>query len=175
MSLIRGASAPDVHKLPARVRAARHADLPAVLELLRHAGLPTDGVASQFPDAFAVVEADDSVVGTMGIETYAGNGLLRSAVVAPGWRERGAGHALLSNRLEWAATQGLGTVYLLTTSAERYFARHGFTTVDRDLVPAPVRQSCEFASACPASAVVMARRIATPAATRADRGSSDEP
>lgn len=46
-------------------------------------------------------------------------------------------------------------VYLLTTSAESYFPKFGFVRVTREHVPASVKESIEFRSACPASAIVM--------------------
>ena len=52
-------------------------------------------------------------------------------------------------------------MYLLTTTAERYFARFGFVQIARDDVPGAVQQSVEFREACPASAVVMRTELST--------------
>ena len=46
-------------------------------------------------------------------------------------------------------------VYLLTTTADGFFPRFGFSRITRDDVPDSVKGSVEFRSACPASAVVM--------------------
>jgi len=46
-------------------------------------------------------------------------------------------------------------IYLLTTTAERYFPKFGFTRIARAEVPATVLASIEFVSACPTTAVVM--------------------
>jgi amino-acid N-acetyltransferase len=51
-------------------------------------------------------------------------------------------------------------VFLLTTTAERFFPRFGFEEIARDEVPASVQASVEFQSACPASAIVMRKRLA---------------
>jgi amino-acid N-acetyltransferase len=56
-------------------------------------------------------------------------------------------------------SRGLRALYLLTTTAEHYFPRFGFTRVDRSAVPADIRATEEFRSACPASATVMARPL----------------
>jgi N-acetylglutamate synthase-like GNAT family acetyltransferase len=55
-----------------------------------------------------------------------------------------------------AEAKGLGGLDLLTTTAERYFPGFGFRAVSRADVPADVRETEEFRSACPASAAVMA-------------------
>jgi amino-acid N-acetyltransferase len=56
-----------------------------------------------------------------------------------------------------AEARGIPALYLLTTTAERYFPRFGFEVVERAEVPDDVRTTAEFTSACPASAVVMRR------------------
>jgi amino-acid N-acetyltransferase len=53
-------------------------------------------------------------------------------------------------------------VYLLTVAWERYYTKFGFVRVDRAAVPDTVKVSVAFTSACPASALVMHRRIAPP-------------
>jgi amino-acid N-acetyltransferase len=50
-------------------------------------------------------------------------------------------------------------IYLLTTTAERYFPKFGFERIARDDVPATVRTSVEFTSACPSSAAVFRKRL----------------
>jgi amino-acid N-acetyltransferase len=66
-----------------------------------------------------------------------------------------------------AEARGIHALYLLTTTAERYFPSFGFRTIDRGEVPDDVRATEEFTSACPASATVMTRPLATrtPSAT----------
>jgi amino-acid N-acetyltransferase len=56
-----------------------------------------------------------------------------------------------------AESRGIHALYLLTTSADRYFPSFGFRTIARDDVPADVRETAEFREACPASATVMCR------------------
>jgi amino-acid N-acetyltransferase len=50
-------------------------------------------------------------------------------------------------------------IYLLTTTAERYFPKFGFERIARTDVPATVQTSIEFTSACPASAAVMRKLL----------------
>jgi amino-acid N-acetyltransferase len=51
-------------------------------------------------------------------------------------------------------------VFLLTTTAERFFPKFGFEQIARDEVPASVKASVEFRSACCASAIVMRKQLA---------------
>ena len=53
----------------------------------------------------------------------------------------------------------LELVFLLTTTAERFFPKFGFEQIARDDVPPSVQASVEFRSACPASAIVMRKRL----------------
>jgi amino-acid N-acetyltransferase len=106
-----------------------------------------------------VAVADDGIVGAAGVEVYGRSGLLRSVAVDPAWRGRGLGMQLTRERLAWAEARGLDTVYLLTTTAAGFFPRLGFAPVDRDAVPATVRESTQFAGVCPSTAAVLALRI----------------
>lgn len=139
-----------------RIRPARSEDLESVRRLLGDAGLPVEGLETGFDDGYVVALVDGEIVGAEGIERWGDCGLLRSAVVGRAWQGRGVGDALTRERLSWARARGLRALYLLTTTAEDYFPRFGFRRVRREDVPAEVRRSAEFVSACPASAVVLA-------------------
>jgi amino-acid N-acetyltransferase len=62
--------------------------------------------------------------------------------------------------LKVATDRGSHTAFLLTTTAENFFPKLGFGRISRDEVPASIQASIEFQSACPASAVVMRKRLA---------------
>jgi amino-acid N-acetyltransferase len=140
------------------VRPAGESDYPAVAELLQAAGLPLAGVPRSLT-GFYVAEERGRVLGAVGLELHGGDGLLRSAVVAPAARGTGIGLTLVDRILTDARRRGLGAVYLLTTTAEGYFPRFGFSRVAREEVPDPVQASVEFREACPASAVVMRKLV----------------
>jgi len=140
------------------LRDAGAPDLPAVIGLLSGAGLPTAGVPVGL-EGFIVAEDANGLVGVAGLERYGPAGLLRSAAVTPSARRSGVGGALVRRILADAAARGVTDVYLLTTTAESYFPRHGFSRVAREAVPEPVQASVEFQGVCPSSAVVMHRRV----------------
>lgn len=136
------------------LRAAGAADLDPVRRLLEDAGLPTAGVADPVT-RLVVAEEDGALVGVAGLEVHGRNGVLRSVAVDPSMRGRGLGRRLTDRVLETARESGLRRIYLLTTTAEKYFPRLGFRRADRDGAPDEVRRSVEFREACPASAVAM--------------------
>ena len=142
-----------------RVRPAAPADFAAVERLLTASGLPLDGVHEAL-SGFVVAEVGDDVVGVAGLEVCCDNALLRSVAVSPAWRSHGLGRALVTRVISDAEAQGIRALYLLTTTAERYFPSFGFRHITREEVPTDVRETAEFHSACPASAVVMCRECA---------------
>jgi amino-acid N-acetyltransferase len=147
--------------MPAHVRAATPEDLPAVERLVTASGLPLDGLRDAFP-TFVVAQAGDDIVGVAGLEVCCDNALLRSVAVADAWRAHGVGRALVERVIADAEARGLNALYLLTTTADRYFPKFGFRTITRDDVPDDVRATKEFTSACPASAIVMCRECSAP-------------
>lgn len=138
----------------AAVRRATSADYRAVVGLLKAAGLPAAGVPATLAD-FYVAEDQGRIVGAVGLELYGPDALLRSAVVDPAARGTRVGQALVERILGHAREHGVQAVYLLTTTAERYFPRFGFDRIDRGEVPEGVKLSVEFQGACPESAVAM--------------------
>lgn len=138
----------------ATIRAAGASDLPAILALLEDAALPTDGIDGPGTDLL-VAELGGRIVGLAGLERYGETALLRSVAVARAARGRGLGALLSTRMLEAAALGGARAVYLLTTTAESYFPRIGFRRVGRGAVPAAVRESVEFTTACPSTATAM--------------------
>ena len=143
------------------VRAASAVDAPAVLALLERSALPTDGVADHLGD-FLVAERDGRIAGVAGLERYGDAALLRSVAVSEVARGEGVGGLLTARAVESAAAGGARSVYLLTTTAESYFPRHGFRPTERASVPARVRESVEFTTACPATAAVMVLNLKEP-------------
>ena len=140
------------------LRTAKESDLTAVVDLLGRANLPIAGVA-EAPSHFVMAESDGKLVGVVGLELYGESALLRSAAVEESWRGSGVGRVLVERALDVARERGIADVFLLTTTAEHYFPRFGFSCVSRDSVTAGVKSSIEFQDACPASATVMRKSL----------------
>jgi amino-acid N-acetyltransferase len=151
-------SAPDGRCVT--LRRASPSDREVILAILRSLDLPTAGVPDWL-ERFWVADHEGRVVGVAGMELYGDGGLLRSVAVSPEWRGSGIGRALIDRVLEAGRAAGVRDVYLLTTTAEHYFPRLGFACISREEVPGLVRASVEFTSACPSSAVVMQKKLAS--------------
>ena len=141
-----------------RIERATREDAGALLALMERADLPTDGLSDHL-DAALVARDGDRVVGSAAIEVYSDGGLLRSVAVDADHRGAGLGERLTAAAIEDAERRELPALYLLTTTAERFFPRFGFEPISRDQVPASVQDSIEFRGACPASAIVMLKRL----------------
>lgn len=141
------------------IHAADASDLPAVRRLLETQHLPLDGI-DESVSTMVVAKQGSRVVGAAAVELYVDGALLRSVVVDPMVQGQGLGHRLSEAALSIARDRGTRTAFLLTTTAEKFFPKLGFETIVRDDVPASVQASIEFQSACPASAVVMRKRLA---------------
>lgn len=138
----------------ATIRQASAGDFDAVSGLLKDSSLPLAGVPRSL-DGFLVAESNGALVGVAGLERCCDNALLRSVAVRPEWRSKGLGHLLVERVIADAEHQGIHGLYLLTTTAEHYFPSFGFEKIARDAVPADVRETEEFRSACPATATAM--------------------
>ena len=136
------------------LRPAIASDLASVERLLVESGLPTAGVAEALC-TFVVAARESTIVGVVGLELCCDHGLLRSTAVDPAYRDLGLGRALVERIIAEAEARGIDALYLLTTTAERYFPSFGFVATTRDEVPLPVRETVEFTSACPVTAPVM--------------------
>jgi amino-acid N-acetyltransferase len=144
--------------LSIQLRLATSDDLPEILALLGDSKLPVAGVREALSH-FIVAYRADRLVGVVGFEAYGRYALLRSAAVRSSEQGSGLGRALVEQLLAEAERNGVRELYLLTTTAQRWFVRFGFEEVARDDVPEAVRRSVEFNGACPETAVVMRRQV----------------
>lgn len=136
------------------VRPAGQGDLPFIRLLLMSVDLTVAGVG-EHADHFLVVEDAGKIVACAGLETYGFHALLRSVAVHPHYRNRGLATLLVTRLVDQTRQDRLHAVYLLTTSAEAYFRRLGFTTIPREDVDPSVKQSAEFAEGVCATARAM--------------------
>jgi amino-acid N-acetyltransferase len=136
------------------IRDARVEDLPRILALLESALLPALGVAEHI-QTFLVAERNGEVIGSVGLEVYGEEALLRSAVVDERNRNAGLGTKLYNSLLERARSLGIKRLVLLTNTAEEFFRRKGFHKVDQKAITGPVTTSVEFTGACPSHAACM--------------------
>ena len=140
------------------IESATERDLPEIHALLERLHLPLAGVDEHLA-TMLVAREGEAIVGTAGLELYLEGALLRSVAVEPGRQGKQLGHQLTDAALHLATSHGQETVFLLTTTADRFFPKFGFEQITRDQVPPSVRESVEFQTACPASAIVMRKQL----------------
>jgi amino-acid N-acetyltransferase len=137
---------------------ATPADAASVQRLLAEGQLPAQDIL-QYLEHFVLALADEEPVAVVGLEILGPAGLLRSLAVSAAYRGRGLAKALCARAFAHARLQGVHELYLLTTTAERFFAKLGFNKVERARVPDAVRSTEEFRNLCPSTAVCMAKNL----------------
>ncbi|MGZ8868337.1 MAG: arsenic resistance N-acetyltransferase ArsN2, partial [Thermoanaerobaculia bacterium] len=133
---------------------AAAADVSAIKSLLAEADLPAAGVDEHWR-TFLVARDGVKIVGCGGAEAYHSAALLRSIAVHPAYRSHGVGRRIVRQLLDRLSSRGLREFYLLTTTAEGYFAKRGFKTIDRDEINPQLMVSRELQGACPQTAICM--------------------
>lgn len=140
------------------IQQAQKSDWKSITGLLSAAKLPIEDLNPEL-DNYFIATAGGTIIGVIGMDRYGCNGLLRSTAVEPAYRNTGTGNELVAHVLKDAVAQGIESLYLITNTAEAYFARKGFARINREQVPADLLQSKEFNGLCPSSAAVMHRKL----------------
>ncbi|MBS7540018.1 arsenic resistance N-acetyltransferase ArsN2 [Ancylobacter lacus] len=130
---------------------------PRLAKALREAGLPTQDLRASPGRFFAFRTLGGRLVGYGGYEAFGPEALLRSVLVRPEFRGRGAGRAMVRLLTGRAGEDGAERAWLLTQDAAGFFERLGFAPVAREAAPAAIRQTPQAASLCPASARLLGR------------------
>ena len=128
-----------------------------IIQVLTANQLPTEDISEQI-DFFSWKE-DEKLIGIGGLEQYGKTGLLRSVAILAPYKGQGLGTEWTKKLLHVAGQRGIKELFLLTTTAEKFFQSLGFQRIDRAVVPDSIRNTTEFASVCPASAAVMSLNL----------------
>jgi N-acetylglutamate synthase-like GNAT family acetyltransferase len=137
---------------------AKVTDITAVVDLLSASKLPTEDLPDGLPHFF-VVKKDEQLIGAAGVEIHGFYALLRSVAVAADFQGQGIAQELTKKALKEAVKQDVSEVYLITTTADQYFEKQGFTRVERKGVPLEIAQTEQFSNICPSSAIVMKKQL----------------
>lgn len=129
-------------------------DLEEVIAALRAAELPTDDISEARTTFFRLADSKDSL-GWAALERSGADALLRSVLTVENRRHSGLGSELVRRIARTAAEEGIERLWLLTETAAPFFAKLGFVEARRDHAPATIRDTSEFRSVCPASAICM--------------------
>ena len=133
-------------------------DFSSVCALLESEKLPTSDLRPDM-DHFFLAIVGENTVGAIGLDPYGSSGLLRSMIVLPEYRKMGIAAHLVDTLESHARKAGIKELFLITNTAERFFAKTGFQKIDRNLLPATVAASAEFNGLCPASSTIMKKKL----------------
>jgi amino-acid N-acetyltransferase len=131
-------------------------DLQSIVRLLETCELPSNDVDAHLYH-FIVAKDAGSVVACIGMEKE--GPLLRSLAVDPSHRNRGVAQQLCKQLLHHAKEQGAQEIFLLTTTAAKFFDKIGFALKDRKEAPESIRRNRQFTELCPSSAVLMWKKL----------------
>jgi amino-acid N-acetyltransferase len=137
----------------------RKPPLAAAKALLESANLPTADLTERHCEHFFYWGSATAPSGLIGLELLGDVALLRSLVVSPDARSSGMGTALVQFAENYARSQGVRALYLLTMTAEGFFARRGYAADTRELAPPAIRATREFAGICPASSAFLSKQL----------------
>ena len=136
---------------------ARPSDEAGIKALLAVCELPHEDLTTAHLEHFWVLRDGPRLAGVVGLEMLGDIGLLRSLAVPDAYRGQGIGTRLIEKAEDYACAQGIKDLYLLTTTAPDYFTKRGYQRTDRDTAPGGLRDTTEFKSVCPDSAVGMVK------------------
>lgn len=151
--------APLAPKAEPEFRPTRGSDLPAVQQLPQATGLPTEDLATApNPQMWLLEDAGAAVIGVIGLERVGAGGLLRSLAVAPAHQGRGLGQARETAR-EPRTHRRRGTEGALDANRPALLRRPRLWRHRPGPVPGELKQSEQFRSLCPGSAVCMTKSL----------------
>jgi amino-acid N-acetyltransferase len=142
----------DIHPL-------QPADCEVLKALLRDAGLTVTDITPALLNDFLAMRSGMDLIGAAGIECYGDVGLLRSVVVAAPQRGTGLGKQLVAATEALARERGIRYLYLLTDTAEQFFAACGYRALVRDEAPAAISHTVQFSQLCPGSSAFMMKEL----------------
>lgn len=127
------------------------------LALIKTCGLPTEDISDA--TKLFVASEDDEILGTIGVEFYNTVALLRSLAIKQEKRSQGSGKQLVEFIERFAKQNGVKELILLTTTAKDFFTKRAYQTIERNNVPEEIKQSTEFTTTCPSTAVIMKKTL----------------
>jgi len=127
----------------------------SVTALLAANDLPIADLSSLESSNFLYCGPIEQPSGIIGLQRFGTVGLLRSLVVRNTARSHGCGTALVE-ALEAKARQfGVENLYLLTETAEKFFAYLNYVTIPKDHAPPAIKSTREFDGLCSDDAILM--------------------
>ncbi len=125
----------------------------SIKSLLQENDLPVSDLNHRI--TFFVEKQEDEIIAVGGLESTGDDAIIRSIAVSDEHKGKGLGDAITRQLLNYAKETDKKDIYLLTTTAEKYFPKYGFKEIDRRYVPSDIKNSTQYKDVCPDSAIVM--------------------
>lgn len=129
----------------------------AIVSLLVKHDLPTSDL-DESKTLFACL-INEELVGAGGLEFFTDCALLRSVCVRTDMQRSGLGTFIVRELEKVAVQHGVHSLYLLTTTAKDFFTKEGYRVVDRMAAPIDIKNTTQFSSVCPSTAIVMGKFV----------------
>jgi amino-acid N-acetyltransferase len=139
------------------LKLAINEELDKALKLLASNQLPTIDIGKNV-ELYTVYD-HQNLIGTIGLEAYDTEGLLRSFCLDFEVQNKGFGSQILTIFEGIIKEKGIHNLYLLTTTAKGFFEKNNYKIISREDVSEAIRQTAEFKGVCPSSAIVMKKVI----------------
>jgi amino-acid N-acetyltransferase len=130
-----------------------------VKRLLSSSNLNSSDLTPEHLKHFFGLGTKEEPEGIVGLELFNTVGLLRSLAVVPSRRRAGLGSTLVAHAEDYARSQGIRYLYLLTNTAESFFIHRGYQLTRRDDAPCAIQETKEFSEICPVSSAFMVRHL----------------
>jgi amino-acid N-acetyltransferase len=130
-----------------------------VVSLLEACALPVADISPGSSVQFFGIRSGGALVAVVGLELYPSVGLLRSLAVSPSFRGKNFARALVGFAESFAASHGIKSLFLLTTTAEPFFLALGYAPAARSSAPAVIQATSQFSSLCPASSAFLSKHV----------------
>lgn len=137
-------------------------ELNDIVPLLADCGLPVADISAARAPQFFGIRTESGLVAVIGLEVFGAVALLRSLAVSPTHRGRGLAQQLLAFAEQLAASRGVWTLFLLTTTASAFFGKLGFVPASRSAAPPAIQATPQFSGLCPASSALLSKSVAAP-------------
>jgi amino-acid N-acetyltransferase len=132
---------------------------PEIRRLLANSDLHHEDITTAQLKHFVLGWDGPKLVAVVGLEIKSRSALLRSLAVDADYRNRGIATRLVGQIEDYAKSVEVGSLYLLTLTAEGFFEKCGYRPIARDSAPAEIQETTEFRNLCPTSAVCMVKHL----------------
>ncbi len=131
---------------------------PLVTELLEQNNLSLVGRMDKNVQFFAMYDKEE-VIGVGAFTICNAFVMLRSVCISHRYQKRGLGNVLCKQLFIKAKLLGLEDIYLLTDTAEAFFKKQQFNTINSKKLPTALENNVLVQSACSMSSIVMHRKV----------------